>query len=391
MFNVFQPWDPLKVCIVGRSYGPEFYSWINNTSLRDMFEKIAVESEEDFQSVIKILEKFNVKVLRPDLPQQPYQNGVYVTPPMLPRDNVTMIGNTLYENASFDFKSFYNNVKDPDWPLCLSMEDFYNLPLYIQQECIDTHKLFHWKEQFNCYDNIIRYVKEQGNSIRSHIRDDLDICNRAQIVPVGHDYLIGNWNTADRPAWKKITNGEQKTFVDQEFPYTKNHIINTQGHLDSSFTLVKPGLIISDMLDYGLEKVFPNWEIIKVPKHQSKFSKSNLDTNKRTIINRELKTYSYHIPGFDSNPDVTKLIEDHLLHWIGNSAETVFELNLLSIDENNVIMFSNNDLVSNALNRHGITAHIVNLRHIWFWDGGIHCFTSDLHRDGSPRSIIRNS
>ena len=58
MYSVYQHWDPLKVCIVGRSYPPEFYSWIKVPHVRALFERIAIETEEDFQHVIKKLESF---------------------------------------------------------------------------------------------------------------------------------------------------------------------------------------------------------------------------------------------------------------------------------------------------------------------------------------------
>lgn len=55
MLSVYQHWDPLKVCIVGRSYPPEFYSWITVPHVRNLFEKIAIATEEDYQSLIKLL------------------------------------------------------------------------------------------------------------------------------------------------------------------------------------------------------------------------------------------------------------------------------------------------------------------------------------------------
>ena len=107
-WSVYQHWDPLKVCIVGKSYPPEFYSWIKVPRVRSLFEKIAQETEEDFQKLIKKLQSFGVEVLRPDLPTQTFLNGKYVQPPMTPRDYMTMIGQTFYENVCFDFKTFYN-------------------------------------------------------------------------------------------------------------------------------------------------------------------------------------------------------------------------------------------------------------------------------------------
>ena len=53
MYNVYQHWDPLKVCVVGRSYPPEFYSWITVPHVRNLMEKIAIETEEDYQHLIK--------------------------------------------------------------------------------------------------------------------------------------------------------------------------------------------------------------------------------------------------------------------------------------------------------------------------------------------------
>ena len=44
MYSVYQHWDPLKVCVVGRSYTPEFYSWITVPHVRSLFEKIAIET-----------------------------------------------------------------------------------------------------------------------------------------------------------------------------------------------------------------------------------------------------------------------------------------------------------------------------------------------------------
>jgi hypothetical protein len=54
-FKVFQHWDPLRVCVVGRSYPPEFYSWITVPHVRNLFERIALKTEEDFQKIIKKL------------------------------------------------------------------------------------------------------------------------------------------------------------------------------------------------------------------------------------------------------------------------------------------------------------------------------------------------
>ena len=73
MYTVYQHWDPLKVCMVGKSYPPEFYSFIANSRVRNVLEKIAYETEEDYQKLIKLLESFGVEVLRPDIPSNDYR------------------------------------------------------------------------------------------------------------------------------------------------------------------------------------------------------------------------------------------------------------------------------------------------------------------------------
>jgi glycine amidinotransferase len=79
---------------------------------------------------------------------------------------------------------------------------------------------------------------------------------------------------------------------------------------------------------------------------------------------------------------VINVVEQWLGHWTGYVEETVFDVNMLIIDPKNVMVFNYNKLVFDTLDRYGITPHIVPFRHRFFWDGGIHCVTLDLHREG---------
>ena len=109
MFNVYQHWDPLKVCIVGRSYPPEFYSWITVPHVRALFERIAIETEEDYQNIIKKLQEFGVEILRPELPEHAddiFVNGRYLAPLMTPRDYTITIGEKFYNSFFHDVVSF---------------------------------------------------------------------------------------------------------------------------------------------------------------------------------------------------------------------------------------------------------------------------------------------
>ena len=104
MHTVHQHWDKLKVCAVGRSFPPEFYSCVENPKVRGALERIAIETEEDFQTLISKLEEFDVQVLRTDVSKNPEDHNIglinpgeaWCAPPMCPRDYTTMIGNRFF-------------------------------------------------------------------------------------------------------------------------------------------------------------------------------------------------------------------------------------------------------------------------------------------------------
>ena len=63
-YSVYQHWDPLKVCAVGKSYPPELYDYIKNEKVRKVFYQIAEETEEDYQKLIKFTFYFRIGVER---------------------------------------------------------------------------------------------------------------------------------------------------------------------------------------------------------------------------------------------------------------------------------------------------------------------------------------
>ena len=100
MLSVHQHWDPLKVCAVGRCYPPEYFNYIQNLKVREVFHRIAEETEEDYQKLISVLEKFDVKVIRTDISDNPEDHkrpdGSMKSPPMTPRDYTAMVGSKFF-------------------------------------------------------------------------------------------------------------------------------------------------------------------------------------------------------------------------------------------------------------------------------------------------------
>jgi hypothetical protein len=128
---------------------------------------------------------------------------------------------------------------------------------------------------------------------------------------------------------------------------------------------------------------FPDWEVVYLPGQSWTMVKPFLKL-------KEKNHGKWWIPGFEDDTSVTDLVEQWLGHWTGYVEETVFDVNMLIVNPKNVIVFNYNKLVFDALERYGITPHVVPFRHRYFWDGGIHCVTSDLHREGVMQDYFPN-
>jgi hypothetical protein len=376
MYSVHQPWDPLNVCVVGRSYPPEFYSFITNSRVREVMERIAQETEEDYQELIKLLNKFNVKVVRPTInPDREFykKHGRYEPPPMTPCDWSVMIGSTFYHNWRTRFQ-VYQDIKSDSWPNITSSKDLADLPLEIQNE-IDTTVSEHTVLNSQDYQDIISLVDSQGNPIIERPwRDCGKIFNRAQISRIGKDLYFGTEEyTAD-------TSSLQQRYSSM-FPDYRCHVINTGGHSDGTYCPVKPGLIVSlnDVPTYA--DTFPDWEVVYLPGQ-------SWDRVESFMKLKDKNAGKWWVPGEELNDEFTDFVESWLKHWVGYVEETVFDVNMLVIDEKNVVCNNYNKQVFDAFDRHGITPHIVNFRHRYFWDGGLHCITSDLDRTGTQKDYF---
>jgi glycine amidinotransferase len=372
-YSVYQHWDPLKVCVVGRSYPPEFYSWIAIPHVRSLFEKIAIETEEDYQTLIKKLESFGVEVLRPDLPSVTSIDGTFVPPPMTPRDYTIMVGETFYNNYnSYNFGHFYYNIRQPGWPDCNHPDDLNQLPYPQNQICKAQYKKYKLETKTkDSYDKIFSHISQQGNTVKNLFYTNL---NGAVVSRIGQDLYFGTESYDQDPS-------EIEKYTKTEFPNYRNHIVNTGGHSDGTYCPVCPGLIISlkDVPTYA--DTFPGWEVVYLPGQSWTKVAPFLDLKHKN-------NGKWWIPGFEQDQAVVDVVEQWLRHWTGYVEETVFDVNMLIIDPKNVMVFNYNKQVFDALDRYGITPHVVPFRHRYFWDGGIHCITSDLHREGTMQDYF---
>ena len=86
------------------------------------------------------------------------------------------------------------------------------------------------------------------------------------------------------------------------------------------------------------------------------------------------------MPGEEDNTEFTDFVETWLEDWVGFVEETVFDVNLIMLDETKAINAENKEL-EKKFNEHGIDMIQTN-RHRHFSDAGWHCITLDVEREG---------
>ena len=341
-YSVYQHWDPLKVMAVGISYPPELYDYIKNERVRKVFYQIAEETEEDYQKLISLLESFGVQTVRPDVSdaledaKHNIKNELPITPPymMQPRDGSIMLGETFYCNQGKGFNPMIDLVKSQG------------------NSVLDDTEL------------------EIGKRANSEFTQYM---NGAMTTRVGKDLFVGTFDTGMNMTDDVLA--ELKSKLQLKLSEYRINIVNTRGHTDGTFCPVKPGLIISIAGDWSYKKTFPDWEVVNL-KGESWSKVVNFLALKR------LNGGKWWVPGQELNQDFTNYVETWMNHWVGYVEESVFDVNMIVIDKKNVVVNGYNEKAFDAFSRHGVTPHICNFRHRYFWDGGLHCITSDLHREG---------
>jgi hypothetical protein len=352
MFKKHCLFQPLKNCVIGRTYAPEFYSFIKDIDVRRRYEQIAYETEEDYQNLERLLQSFGVKTIRPNV------------------------------NTVADFKK---RIQSRAW------YDQFELPSqyteYPTVECIVPpplqprdwimmmgDKFIHWfiePEQYDQYRNIVNYVQEQNNWV---YHTDTQLNSEGWMTKIGKRMTYGGGG----PNFSKNdVHKEYEQFISEFGEGYENIIYDEIGWRDSWYRPLKPNLIISVTGENRYAKDFPNWKVITTD------GDDNLNSMYKYL--RFKQKHNHNLWNYGEAGDAARAAVAY--EWLDNGwreycSENVFDCNMLSVDENNVIVFNYNKRICNELEKHGINVHVSHYRHRYFWSGGIHCITCDLNRDG---------
>jgi hypothetical protein len=412
-YNIWNKWDKLKTVMLGDCYSAEFFRDIKNDRIRSSLQQIADETQEDLNYFEKVLKDFGCTVLRPVLDKNDSifnyinidgqvagaQQGVPRSP-LQPRDTQLVIGNKLYYTG-IDHHSIAGclnsyNIKDSDNSLLPSnmLADISD-PVTLTKSCFEKLKGADWLEYEDYltpgyYEKldpeirkeILKCSKEKGQYVLE------EILQAPSVTVVGKDIYI-DWDTGI------LTNPELK-----ELAHLKEYFINSAtlgdianlfrinslsigGHNDGCFHTIKEGAILSLLEIQTYKNTFPNWEVCYLPNQ-------SWDKIDGFLKLKEQVKGKWWVPGQEDNAEFTNFVETWLQDWVGYVEETVFDVNVLVLDEHHICVSNMDPTVIEFLKKHKMEPVHIPWRHRYFWDGGLHCITLDLEREGVQQDYFPN-
>jgi hypothetical protein len=384
-YNVWNKWDKLKTVILGDHYCREFFQDVKNSRIRSALQKIADETQEDLDYYERVLKDFGCRVLRPELnrndsimnyidnngkvseyqgvPRSPLQprdcqfvagNKVFLLPGENPvvsvleeynKNDIVQIGTLVtideHKNNRHWSKDMFNNIAGTGWGTFEEYKNnpdyFQNLPPKISIEVLNYHR---W-----CTNNI----------------------GAPSYTVVGRDIYVDQRDQLIRPS--------QLSQLSKNFPNLRLNKLYHGGHSDGCFHTLKLGVILSLSEIQTYENTFPGWDVCYLPDQSWQKVEGFLK------IKNQVRG-KWWVPGEEENSEFTHFVETWLQDWVGYVEETVFDVNVLVLDEHYVCVNNMNPTVIEFLKKHRMEPIHVPWRHRYFWDGGLHCITLDLEREG---------
>jgi hypothetical protein len=339
MISSYTSWQPLETVIVGRAYTPDYFDFIDNAQVRNQLQQILAETAEDLDNLQGIIEQYGARVYRPTLmdrhdfqQSQISGNGVPL-PPLTPRDWQITLGQKLLR--------------------VLPMTELDDICAEFSNQIVNPHGT-QWSP--DCV---------------------LNGASASCIVRVGRDVFFDNsdYLRPDQTRW----------IVENCLaPEYRVHEAVTDGHGDAVFAILKPGVILSSKHDMHLHLAedFPGWDVLKI------WDSSIWAAMEVGKFKYEQSPGAWYVQGQTPTAEFTAFVDTYLNKWTGFVAETVFDVNCLVLDEENVIFSAHNKEVFDFCKRHKINPIISELRHSYFWDGGISCCTQDLRRRGGLETYL---
>ena len=337
------PWHRLLHTHVGRTYPPAFYEPIKNHQVRESLQRIANETEEDYQVLIQALTGMGVTVSRPTI------------------------------NVNSTIMDYIDSSGRIDY---MCSQSYTLIPRPPMQP----------RDSFLVVDDVVL----ETNSEAKIMLDSLDIEKRVDPWINYQRYRLLPEQTFDAPLATVVgdriivdcrEHGWLASYFKKAFPDHQIRAVYIGGHNDAVYAVIKPGVLISTYHHDNYRETFPGWQVKHI-ENQSWNAIPNWRKIKHSNINR------YWLPEEIDNREFSHFLDTWLSQWLGYVQETVFDINVLQIDQSTVLVNNYNKEMFAFLAQHGVEAVVVPFRHRFFWDGGLHCITNDIYRQGDKENYF---
>lgn len=393
--NSWNGWDPLQQVILGNVYNPSFFEDIADIKLRDLLQQILYETQEDLQGIKDTLEQLDVEVVQvpenstglhelhedntfdnvmdiyESSARDSFFNRGFVKPLISPRDEFLVLGNRMLASTVLNDQLQRQNIINPRVVDNYLGTDPDKLgPLRVSED--------YAKQRFD------NYVPQwQDPNFRSDDEQYLKFLKHTYQFWAPTITRVGDTLVVDQEEVVNLSN-----WLMEKYPQYKQSVVAIGGHNDATYCIPKPGHIICSPWESEdtFKDTFPGWDVLRI---------ENPGTWQEAFLDWEDAKWKTHGRWWDptavNNPELVDFVEQWLYNWVGFSEETVFEVNMLSVDENTILSLNYQEQVHNKLKSINIEPIYCRFRHRWFWDSGLHCMTVDTLRQGNMQNYFGNT
>jgi len=385
-YKYHAPWDKLKTVVLGTFYDADFFSSVKNDTIRSGLSKIAEETNEDLANFEQVLKDFGCHVIRPKLnPDDRIERYIddgkvnYINPfhrirtvprpPLQVRDCSLVVDDKLYithgdHTAIFECLDDYN--KEDQVVLDFDLESLSDKEKEkLHETYYKVRKTNSWPSFDKIYDadlsSLDPMTQMEVEYFRKYSKESMVHLLKAPCMTlIGKDMIV-----------------ESGLFDLNRLPFDlRYNVVMEGGHSDGCFSPVVPGAIMTVRSPILYSKTFPNWDVLHLPGHAktSKFT-SDIHKWKKKIGGR------WYVDG-NINEEFVDFTNTYLSELTGFTIETIFDVNALMLDRHHICV---SNLIPEAeifFKKHGVEPIVVPFRHRHFHDGGLHCITLDLYREG---------
>ena len=320
-------YDPLKECILG-AVDLKLIDSINpSPPMRKKLEHVFAQTARDFDRIQQILEARGIVVHRPILTTPDVFRTPYLTIqggklPLAPKDFFLIVDDTIVETINWQPEAMFMtyNYREIMLDYFVKGANWFSMPM-------PRH--------------------DPNADIDDSIPNIDPIFDAPSAIPHNNDMFISTRgaNNALGEQWIRRTFAHKNIIA-----LPSEHF---QGHLDSHFAVLRDKLLITYHPRSHFPSYFDDWEIICVDPREDKAISSN-----QTFVDDRLQD-----DDFDN---------------------TVLAMNMLSLDNNTVLMcshYNKNEYMLRQLAKYDIQAVFVDFEYMHFFNNGITCILLDTVRD----------